>query len=403
MTIGIDIRFLARGVWSGVEEYALNLLPRLFSLDKTIKFKLFYNALKKRKLNYPWTILPNVSLYQFSIPNRFLQTASFLGNLPKIDKLIGGVDVFFSPHFILAPLSGSSKKIITFHDLSFEYYPEFFSFQQRIWHTLMKPKAQALAADKIIAVSRSTKEDLVDLYKINPEKIEVIYSGMGEEFKEVEEAEMERVAKKYKLFTQHRTCLPRIIAKQFVRGSGAGPEKFILYFGTIEPRKNIKGIIKAFELLKTYNLKELETHKLIIAGSPGWLCGDIYRTAKKSKNAKDIIFTGFIAKEDKPSLYKLAELFVYPSFFEGFGFPPLEAMACGTPTIVSNTTSFPEIGDGAVLMVDPYNISEIALAMREILKDKKLKNEMKQKGLALAEKFSWGKCAEQTLKTLITR
>ncbi len=382
MIISVDIRFLARGVQSGVEEYTLNLLPRLFSLGKSVKFKLFYNALRKKKLNYSWLGLPNVELCQFSIPNRFLQATSFFLNAPKIDKLVGEADVFFSPHFILAPVSKKCKKVVTFHDLSFEYYPEFFSFQRKVWHALMKPKFQAERADKIIAVSQSTKDDLINLYGIEPERIEVVYSGIGEEFGEVGKAEMERVAKKYNLFTPYRTS------------SGAGPKKFILYFGTIEPRKNITGIIKAFELLKS-------DVKLVIAGSPGWLYKDIYKIAKNSLRQKDIIFAGSIEKEDKPALYNLAEVFVYPSFFEGFGFPPLEAMACGTPTIVSNTTSLPEIAGEAALMVDPYNINEIAIAMKKVLTNEGLRRQMKDRGLALAKKFSWENCAEETFKILM--
>ncbi len=370
MNIGIDIRFLARGAQSGVEEYALNLLPRLFSLDRTIGFKLFYNAFKKKKLDYPWVGASNVKLYQFSIPNRFLQASSFFLDSPKIDKLIGGADVFFSPHFILAPVSKKCKKIITFHDLSFEYYPEFFSWQRKIWHTLMKPKKQAELADKIIAVSQSTKEDMVNLYKIAPEKIEVIYSGISEEFRELEKSELQEVREKYHL-----------------------PEKFILYFGTIEPRKNIIGIIKAFELLKS-------DEKLVIAGSPGWLCKNIYKVAKNSSRAKDIVFAGFIEKKDKLALYNLAELFIYPSFFEGFGFPPLEAMACGTPTIISNTASLPEVAGEAAMIVDPYNINDIAVAIKEVLGNEKLREEMKERGLALSKKFNWQTCAEQTLKTI---
>ncbi len=115
---------------------------------------------------------------------------------------------------------------------------------------------------------------------------------------------------------------------------------------------------------------------------------------------KDIVFAGFIEKKDKPALYNLAELFIYPSFFEGFGFPPLEAMACGTPAIVSNTTSLPEIAGEAALMVDPYNVNEIAMMMKRVLTEEGLRRQMKDSGLALFKKFSWENCAEQTLKTL---
>lgn len=373
MKIGVDIRFLARGVQSGVEEYTLNLLPRLFG-SKDTEFKLFYNAFKKNKLNFPWVDFPNVKIFRRSIPNRFLQLSSFFFDYPKIDKIIGGADVFFSPHFVFSSISNKCRKIVTFHDLSFEYYPEFFSFTRNLWHKLMKPKKQAQDADLIISVSESTKEDLINLYKIDPKKIKVIYPGIGDEFKKLDSSEIKNIKEKYNL-----------------------PDKFILYFGTIEPRKNIVGIIKAFDILRL----KLDTDiKLVIAGSPGWLYKEVYKTAKESEFKDDIIFCGFIDKEDKSSLYNLASLFVYPSYFEGFGFPPLEAMACGVPTIVSNCTSLPEVaGDGA-LLVNPYNVNEIFVAMKEVLADKALSDDLTSRGLNQVKKFTWQSCAEQTLKVL---
>jgi glycosyltransferase involved in cell wall biosynthesis len=175
------------------------------------------------------------------------------------------------------------------------------------------------------------------------------------------------------------------------------PKRFILYFGTIEPRKNIVGLIKAFELLKEKN-KDFKNACLVIAGGKGWLFRDIFEAAEKSKYAKQIIFTGFVSPEDKVYLYNLAELFVYPSFFEGFGFPPLEAMACGVPTITSNTSSLPEIAGEAALMIDPYDVEELAWAMEEILSDGNLSKELGKRSLDRAKMFSWDKCAEETLK-----
>jgi len=172
------------------------------------------------------------------------------------------------------------------------------------------------------------------------------------------------------------------------------PEKFILYFGTIEPRKNLIGLIKAFELLKDKSIK------LVIAGTKGWLYQDIFKIASQSKRKKDIIFTGFVKEEDKPYLYNLAQSFVYPSFFEGFGFPPLEAMACGIPTIVSANSSLPEVVGDAALMVNPKNIDELAWAMEESLVNNQLRERLIKKGLTQAQKFSWQRCAQQTLKVL---
>jgi len=382
MTIGIDIRFLARGTRSGIEEYTINLLSRLLSLDKNIKFKLFYNAFNQVELDYDWLRLPNVELKKFRWPNRFVfdPAAKFL-KLPKIDRMLGGCDVFFAPHFLLSPVSQKCRKVVTFHDLSFEYFPDFFSWRKRFWHNSLAPRQRALEANKIIAVSQSTKDDLVSLYSLSTEKIKVIYSGIESRLgkKEITNEQKLAIRKKYNL-----------------------PEDFILYFGTLEPRKNLVGLIQSYEAFRQQTGGD-KKYSLVIAGNSGWLCDDIFAQAKKSNFAADIIFTGFIDPADKVYLYNLASLFVYPSFFEGFGFPPLEAMACGVPVICSHTSSFPEVVGEAALMIDPYNFDEIAWAMKEVLNDKELRQDLIEDGLARVNNFSWDKCAKETLSLLLEK
>lgn len=396
LTIGIDIRVLARGTRTGIEEYVLNLLPRLLALDlptgrqaETIKYKLFYNAFKKVKLDYPWLKLPNVELCEFKIPNRVLDFFSQAFKYPKIDKFLGDLDIFFSPHFLPISLPKNCKRVITFHDLSFEHHSQFFSPSRKLWHFLTFPKQQAEKADKILVDSESTKEDLIKIYKVNPEKVKVIYLGISSDFKPIKKSSsrFNEVGKKYGL-----------------------PEKFILYFGTIEPRKNLISVIRAFERLKKKSIwKDVDSAviktedifydlKLVIAGARGWLYKDIIKVAKNSKYSKDIIFTGLISDKDKPFLYNLAKAFVYPSFFEGFGFPPLEAMACGVPTIVSNASSLPEVVGSGAIMIDPYNIDELSYAIRKILEDKELRENLIQKGFEQVKKFNWDKTAQRVLE-----
>ncbi len=376
MIIGIDIRMLARGARTGVEEYTINLLSNMLCLDKNVKYKLFYNGYKKIELNYNWLKLLNVELMQFRMPNRILDISSRFLNYPKLDKLLKGVDVFFSPHIFLSSVSGKCKTVTTFHDLSFEKYPEFYSAGKNYWHFSMSPKKQAEKADRIIAVSRSTKDDLVELYGIEPSKIKVIYSGVDQvssiKYQVAKESE---VRKKYNL-----------------------PDKYVLYLGTLEPRKNIIGLIRAFERLNTKY--QIPNTKLVIAGSKGWLYEDIFKVANSSSVKNDIIFTGFIDDRDKSILYSNAELFVYPSFYEGFGFPPLEAMMYGTPVITSNFSSLPEAVGDAAIMVNPYNLDELAEAMQMVLTDNNLRNILIQKGFERVKKFNWKKCAEETLEIL---
>lgn len=376
MIIGIDIRVLGSATKSGVEEYTENLLAHLLSLDKNIKFKLFHSSLRNDLKKYQWMNLPNVEVFSFRLPNKLLFTSSRLFNRPHIDKLIGGADVFFSPHFLLASLSPDCKRVTTFHDMSYSNFKEFFSWRRNLWHNFeMRPSWQGRHSDKIIAVSESTRNDLIQSYKLNPKKVAVVYSGVSNSIARPPENQLELFKKSNNL-----------------------PEKFILFLGKLEPRKNIIGLIRAFNFLKTQN--NFEDLGLVIVGSPGWLYKNIYREAEASEYKDKIIFKNYIKDEDRKFYYSLASVFVYPSFFEGFGFPPLEAMACGTPVVTSFNSSLPEVvGDGGIL-VDPNNLVDISMAVKSILVDPGLRKLLIKKGLERTQSFSWDRCARETLGVL---
>ena len=395
MTIGIDIRILAKSRRTGVEDYTINLLSRLLT-DKTNRYRLFYNGFRKLKSNHPWLKGRNIKVKKWRIPNRIFDLFSRIFKFPKIDKILGGVDIFLSPHFLITPLSRKTKRIMIFYDLSFLRFPEFFSFSKKMWHKFVSPRKQARKADMIIAISQSTKKDLIDFYKISPDKIKVVYPGIDGKFKIIgDKQKLLEIARKYNL-----------------PASPAGkPLKFILYFGTIEPRKNILGLIRAFEEIKRGKsgkvlnvewlgfegvvkniqgkLVDFSDLKLVIAGTKGWLCNEVFKTIKNSEFKNDIIFTGFINEEDKPYLYNLARVFVYPSFFEGFGLPPLEAMACGVPTIISHKSSLPEVAGNSAIMIDPQNIDELVFAIKEVLGNEELNNLLRRRGAERAKQFNW--------------
>ncbi len=378
MNIGVDIRMLCRGARAGVQVYLINLLNYLPGLDPAVGYRLFYNGFKKAEIDFPWLAFENVAVFSFSFPNRFIDLSIKIFGRPRLDNLVGGTDLFFSPHFFSAPLSKGVAKVTTFHDLSFEREPRFFSFRQRLWHWQVRARNAARSSAKLIAVSGSTKQDLVNLYKIKPEKIEVVYSGVDPCFRVLSETEKE--AEKFRLREKYGL-----------------PENYILYVGTIEPRKNIGAVIKAFNLLKRN--KEFADFGLVLAGGFGWLFGDILRIWRNSPFRDDVKFIGSVW-EERPALYNLAKIFVYPSFFEGFGFPPLEAMACGTPAVVSNSSSLPEVVGDAAISVDPCRIDELYAALKSVLEDSELYRGLRLKGVERAKSFSWEKCGRETLDVL---
>jgi glycosyltransferase involved in cell wall biosynthesis len=397
MTIGIDIRVLAKETRTGVEDYTINLLSRLVSIDKSIKYKLFYSGFRKLKLDYSWLKNKNVKIKKTRIPNRIFDLILKFIKLPKIDKLLGRVDIFLSPHFLITPLSKKTKRIMIFYDLSFLRFPKFFSFSKRIWHRFMLPKKQAQKTNTIIAISESTKHDLISFYKTDPNKIKVVYPGVDDKFKIIsDKTKLIETKNKYQL-----------------------SDNFILYFGTIEPRKNILGLIKVFEEIKKEKFgKILDVNwqgfegvvlgkkdkifdfsklKLVIAGTKGWLYKEIFERVENSKFKNDIVFTGFVAEEDKACLYNLAKVFVYPSFFEGFGLPPLEAMACGVPTIVSNKSSLSEVVGDSAIMINPQNLNEMSWAIKEILENQELSDYLSKKGIEKVKQFNWDNTAKEIL------
>jgi len=384
MKIGIDVRCLAEGRMTGVEEYTQQLLENLFQLDKENEYVLFFNSFKPAKADFSWLEkYPGVKLKKFRFPNKLLNFCFWYLGFPKIDKIIGGADIVFLPNITFGSVSAKTKLVVTIHDLSFERFPENFSLKRRLWHSFINPKKICRRAQKIIAVSESTKNDLETLYGINPQKIKVIPSGISENFLPISrnDRQLIEVKERYKL-----------------------PYKFTLFLGTIEPRKNIAALIRAFDGLKNYaaakNDEQLARFKLVIAGQSGWLGEKINREIEKAKYKKDILAINFIPAEDKPYLINLASLFVYPSIFEGFGFPPLEAMKCGVPVVASNNSSLPEVVGNGGIMVNFDKPDEIEKAMRQILENPRLSEKFKESGLKKSSEFSWENTATKFLDTI---
>jgi glycosyltransferase involved in cell wall biosynthesis len=385
MNIGIDIRSILEEKRSGVGEYAFRLLNAVFSIDKKNKYFLFYNSYKDKDNLLPknWQNLPNVTFVKFNYPNKILNLSLKFLHFPKVDELIYKktkipLDIFFLPSLNFIALSKKIKKIITAHDLSFERYPQFFSWKMRFWHWLINPKKLFMSFDKIIAISENTKNDLKSIYRIDEEKIKLVHSGtIQEEEISFDEEEKRKVKEKYGL-----------------------PNDFILFVGTLEPRKNIEGLVRAFEILKDAEREELKDLNLVILGPRGWLYKKILQRAKKSPYANQIIFVDYVSEEEKFYFYQLAKIFVYISFYEGFGFPPLEAAACGTPVVTSSVSAILEVMADSALLIDPNNPAEAAEIIKQYLTNENLREKMIVAGKERVRRFGWEEGVKKVLDLL---
>lgn len=370
MKVGIDIRCLAESKYSGISEYTYNLVYHLLTIDKKNQYFLFYNSAKEH--NIPKFNFPNVTYKGYKYPNKLFNLSLRFLKFTSLDKLIGGVDIFLTPTFLFTNLSKDCKKILVIHDLSFELYPEFFTFKKRLWHDLIGTKNISQESDEIIAISENTKNDVLNLYGVKEDKIKVIYQGINEQFfKDINQDDINKVKNKYNL-----------------------PDNYIFYLGNLEPRKNIESLILAFDQLENKSIH------LVIAGSQAWKYKKIYKLWQNSKSKNRINFLGYVDSEDKPALYTMAKIFVYPSIYEGFGLPPLEAMACKTPVITSFTSSLVESVGEAGLLIDPNNFNELAQAINKLIDDEKLQQSLSVTGYEYSKKFRWNNTAQEILNII---
>lgn len=367
MNIAIDVRSLMEGRFSGVEQYTMQIIRGMLRVAPRHKYHLFYNA--ARPVTLP-DFYGDVHVQGFKYPNLLFNASQWLLGKPAWDTLVKA-DVFFVPNSRLVPLKRDVPLVVVAHDLSFERFPEFFDGRRRVWHRLMSPKHLMRSADAVVAVSEHTKRDVSRLYGIEQEKITVIHSGV--EVPPVPPAlEVEGMRRRYHL-----------------------PEKFVLYIGALEPRKNIATLVRAFDAIALS-----VPHDLVIAGERGWRGEELLLALGEAVHRKRIHVLGFVRESDKAALYAAADIFVYPSFYEGFGFPPLEALALGTPVITSFNSSLPEVVGEWATLVDPYNGGELAAVMKELLLDIPVVSEETRQ--EVQRRYSWDRAARETLAVLET-
>jgi len=363
MKIGIITNVIDEG-YSSYSVYVSNVIKQINMLDKKNEFVLIHHSNTDHEIyTSNDEILIPLPHFKFLKNNfwRYHNLKKYLQSSPFdiIHDPTGPGALTFPMPF---------KKIITVYDLSSLLFPTYNVGGMISWRLLGKKTIKNV--DKIIAISNSTKRDIIHFFGCPEEKIQTIYLGKDEIFFPIHESEKEKFKERYNL------NFP-----------------YILYVGVLQPRKNIPNLIKAFNIFKKMGMP----HKLVIAGGKGWQFTDIFKTVQELHLQNEVIFTGFIPYEDLPGLYNAAELFVFPSIYEGFGIPALEAMACGIPVITSNSSSLPEIVGETGVMVDPYNLEQLAHSMKEVLTDESYKKEIIKNGLQRANLFSWKRCAEETL------
>ncbi len=357
MRIAIDARLVSY-IQGGISQYALRLLHAMAALNtgdeitvlesrKAGPEQIWPATLRRSRLATP----PHHHREQIALPMELLRFS---------------IDVLHSPDFI-PPFRRRCRSVITVHDLAFLRFPDLLTRESASYYGQIARAVES--ADQVIAVSHSTKRDLLELLSVDPEKITVVHSGVSPECRPLEAAELEAWRQELEL-----------------------PDRFILFVGTMEPRKNLPTLLRAFaRVWKAHRVP------LVVVGGQGWLNQELYRVREELGLGDEVRFVGSVEASRLVYYYNCAACLVLPSLYEGFGHPVLEAMACGTPVIASNVSSLPEIVGEAALLVAPDDVEGLAAAMGRLLADGGLRQRLIGLGLRRASLFSWEKTARETM------
>ena len=364
MIIGIDGNEANVSNKVGIGQFAGSILDQLSKLKTGHTFWIYLK-------NKPISDFPKESdswKYKIVGPKAFWTQIGLPFHLYTSKK----PDVFFSPtHY--APRLSPVPTVIAVMDMSFIHFPELFRkkdlFQLKNWTSYSVRRAS-----RVITISQASKSDIIKTYNISKDRVDVVYPGI-DYARFDEKSSMETIKEKYNV-----------------------PKRYILFVGTLQPRKNIARLIEAFDkVIKDKNMSDLS---LVIIGKKGWMYEDILNTPKKLGIEDKVMFLDFVPDVDMPAFYKNAQVFVLPSLYEGFGLPILEAMKYNCPVITSNVSSLPEVGGDAVLYVDPESVDDIAKKIAQLISDEKLREKLIEKGREQIKKFDWEKSARQVLSIL---
>jgi len=349
----------------GSGEFCFQLLLKLAKIDSSNEYSVFLPIKPSSDMPKETGKWKYVAFH-----SKKLWTLLGLSNKLKNYKL----DVFFSPTHYL-PLYTGVPSVISILDVSYLYFPNLFKkkdlYQLKLWGGYSIKKAK-----KIITISNSSKNDIIKMYGVNSDKVSVVYPGIKIQNSEFKIQNMEELKKKFGISSP-----------------------YILFVGTLQPRKNIIRLIEAFSKLKDLRSKT-EDLSLVIVGKKGWQFEDILNAPKKYNVENRVKFLDSVTDEDLPGIYKNALCFCLPSLYEGFGLPILEAMQYGCPVATSNVSSLPEAGGEAALYFNPEDVDDIVRVLGLMIKDERLRNEMVKNGYEQVKKFSWDKTAKETIKVL---
>ncbi len=358
---------------AGIGRLVRNQVAALAELDRENEYVLLYARPDPGAVpRFPTA--PNFARREVALRERWLAIAWHRAQIPfPADWLTGPVELYHSPDFVLPPLR-RARGILTVHDLAFLLRPDCADAALSAYLEEVVPRS-VQRADFVIADSENTRNDVVVLLGVPPQQVEVVPGGVEERFEPVADPALLATARRH---------------------LKVGDAPFVLAVGLLEPRKNLNRLMDAFAILKKGG--KLPDHKLVLAGSTGWLVDGILAHHAASPVRDDIVLPGFVPEELLPAVYSAAEVLAFPSLYEGFGLPILEAMACGTPVVASRTSCLPEVAEGAALLADPENTDALAVALELALTDEALRADLRAKGLERAAHYTWRGAAERLLQ-----
>jgi len=379
MRIAIDIRSLTDEHVTGVGFYTRHLAEALAEYAPNDEFILFASGSAAVLNRLPVFKAPNITTVKLHLPNRLLFLLMKLPGGPTLERFLPAKpDVWIFPKFNI--FKTEVPYFLTIHDLAFEIFPQFITFKERLHNQLANIQQLVAQAKGLLAVSESTSLDIQTRWQVSPEKIAVTPLGI-----------------------EHEMFLPREQpSDRTYRAMYDLNRPYILALATHEPRKNLESVIEGYDIFRARGGRSLP---LVLSGANGWKTGLLNERLQKSRYKKDIVVLGYIPDKHKPALYRGALSFVFPSFYEGFGLPVLEAMACGVPVITSATSALPEVVGEAGILVDPFNVNDIAAALHELVDEpggSALRQRLSERAINKAAKFSWEETAKATHQAINT-